>query len=182
MDDSGIISLFLERSEEAVRETKIKYGRIVFSVAMHILGCEADAEECENDAYMAAWNTIPPEKPRNFKAFLLKLARNQALKKYEYINAEKRNPNTAVSLEELGECASDEGAEIRYTDGELADTINRFLADIGEENRRVFMLRYWYFMPVRDICERCGISKSKAESMLFRMRKKLKKFLEEEGL
>lgn len=181
MDDSGIISLFMSRSEEAVRETRLKYGRAVFSAAMRILRCEADAEECENDAYMAAWNTIPPEKPRNFKAFLLKLTRNQALKKYEYLNAEKRNPNAAVSLEELEECASDEGAEVRYTDGELKELINRFLDGIGEENRGVFMLRYWYFMPVRDICEQCGISKSKAESMLFRTRKKLKQFLEEEG-
>ncbi|MCM1024707.1 MAG: sigma-70 family RNA polymerase sigma factor [Prevotella sp.] len=181
MDDGGIISLFTERSEEAVRETRIKYGKLVFSMAMRVLRCEADAEECENDAYMAVWNLIPPEKPRNFKAFLLKITRNQALKKYEYLNAEKRSPQTTASLDELGECASDESAEIRYTDLELADTINRFLADIGEESRRVFMLRYWYFMPVRDICERCGISKSKAESMLFRTRKKLKKFLEEEG-
>lgn len=182
MDDSGIISLFTERSEEAVRETKLRYGRLVFSVAMRILGSEADAEECENDAYMAAWNAIPPEKPVNFRAFLLRIARNLALKRYEYLNAEKRNPNTAVSLEELGECASDESAAVRYSERELADVMNKFLGSLEEENRRVFMLRYWYFMPVRDICERCGLSKSKAESMLFRTRKKLKKYLEEEGL
>lgn len=182
MDDSGIISLFAERSEEAVRETKLRYGRLVFSVAMRILGSEADAEECENDAYMAVWNAIPPEKPGNFRAFLLRIARNLALKRYEYLNAEKRSPHAAVSLEELEECASDESAEIRYSERELADVMNKFLSSLEEENRRVFMLRYWYFMPVRDICEQCGISKSKTESMLFRTRKKLKKYLEEEGI
>ena len=182
MDDSAIIDLFFERSESALTETKKKYGGLIISIAMRILGNKSDAEECENDTYMGAWNTIPPRKPDNLTAFLARIARNQAMKKYEFINAAKRNPKAAVSLNELGDCISDEGDTIRYSDGVLAEAINSFLSELGEESRKVFLLRYWYFADIREICERCGISKSKAESMLFRTRKKLKKFLEERGL
>jgi len=179
MEDNEIISLFLERSENAVRETKTQYGRLIRTTAMRILRCEADAEECENDVYMAVWNRIPPERPNSLKAFLLKITRNQALKRYEYLTAEKRNPNAAVSLEELGDCADSGGEEIRFSDWELAELINKFLGSLNEETRKVFMLRYWGFLSIGEITERCGISKSKAESMLFRTRKKLKNFLDE---
>ena len=182
MDDSEIINLFFERSENALTETKRKYSGLIMSIAMRILDNKPDAEECENDTYMGAWNSIPPQKPGNLTAFLARIARNQAMKKYEFNNAEKRNPKAAVSLDELGDCISDEGDSIRYSDGVLAEAINSFLAELGEESRRVFLLRYWYFASINEICERCGISKSKAESMLFRTRKKLKLFLEERGM
>ncbi|MBP1559914.1 MAG: sigma-70 family RNA polymerase sigma factor [Oscillospiraceae bacterium] len=181
MDDGSIISLFLERSENAIHETKIKYGRLVVSTAMRILGNQADAEECENDTYMGVWSAIPPQRPLNFKTFLLKIARNQALKRYHFLNAEKRNPNVEIPLEELYECA-DESTSAAYSDDALAEIMNGFLALLNEETRRVFMLRYWYFASVKEITEECGISKSKAESMLFRTRKKLKKYLEEKGV
>ncbi len=179
MEDNAIISLFLERSENAVSEAKEQYGRLIRTAAMRILRCEADAEECENDVYMAAWNRIPPERPNNLKAYLLKITRNQALKRYEYLTAEKRNPGAAVSLDELGDCTDCIGEEIRFGDWELAELINKFLGNLNEETRKIFMLRYWGFLSIGEITERCGISKSKAESMLFRTRKKLKKFLDE---
>ena len=182
MDDSKIIDLFFERSENALTETKRKYSGLIMSIAMRILKSKPDAEECENDTYMGAWNTIPPQRPNNLTAFLARIARNLALKKYEFINAAKRSPKGLVYLDELGDCISDKGDSIRYSDGVLKEAINSFLTGLGEESRRVFMLRYWYFSDIKEICQKCGISKSKAESMLFRTRKKLKKFLEERGL
>lgn len=179
MEDNEIISLLLERSENAVREIKAQYGRLIRAAAMRILRCESDAEECENDVYMVVWNRIPPERPKNLKAFILKITRNQALKRYEYLTADKRNPNAAVSLEELGDCADCGGEDIRFGDRELAELMNKFLGSLNEETRKVFMLRYWGFLSIGEITERCGISKSKAESMLFRTRKKLKNFLDE---
>ncbi len=179
MEDDTIVSLFLERSENAVRETQKQYGQLIRTAAMRILRCEADAEECENDVYMAIWNRIPPERPNCLKAFLLKITRNQALKRYEYLTAEKRSPSAAVSLDELGECADCGGEEIRFGDWELAELINKFLGSLNDEARKVFLLRYWGFLSVKEITDRCGISKSKAESMLFRTRNKLKKFLDE---
>lgn len=181
MEDSDIIELFLTRSENAVAETKKKYGGFIMSLAMRILKNKPDAEECENDTYMGVWEAIPPQKPGNFMSFIAKIARNQAIKKYEFINAEKRNPKGVVYLEELGDCIGG-SEEISYSDGVLREAINAFLGSLNEETRRVFMLRYWYFASIKEITERCGISKSKAESMLFRTRNKLKGFLEERGI
>jgi len=182
MEDENIIELFFERSENAVRETRTQYGSLIRTAAKRILRCDADAEECENDVYMAVWNSIPPNRPNSLKAFLLKITRNHALKKYEYLTAEKRNPNAAVSLDELGDCADTAGEDIRFGDRELAELINNFLGSLNDEARKVFMLRYWGFLSIREITERCGISKSKAESMLFRTRKKLKEYLNENGV
>lgn len=180
MEDGEIIELFFTRSENAVAETKSKYGGLIRVVAMNILKSKADAEECENDTYLGAWNAIPPQRPGSLAAFLAGIARNQALKKYRFITAEKRNPKVTVSLDELGDCVS--GTEGVYSDGALQKAINEFLGGLNEESRRVFMLRYWYFASIREITDKCGISKSKAESMLFRTRNKLRDFLKQRDL
>ena len=182
MDDAEILELYFMRSEAAVQETRIKYGKLILDIAMRILNSAPDAEECENDTYLGAWSAIPPKRPSNFMAFLAKTARNLALKRYHFVNAAKRSPRAAISLSELEECISEGSGQEFYSDGELASAINDFLGSLKDESRRVFMLRYWYFASISEICDKCRISKSKAESMLFRTRKKLKKFLEERGL
>ncbi len=108
VEDGKIIKLFQERSEDAVKQVRGKYGMMVKSMIKHILSDKSDAEECESDTYMAVWQTIPPAQPTNFRAFLLRIARNQALKKYHFLSAEKRCKSAVVSLEEIGELASEE--------------------------------------------------------------------------
>ncbi len=181
MEDTDIMELYFSRSENAIPETKIKYGNMILAIAMRILNDRSDAEECENDTYMGLWNVIPPQRPYNFYAFIAKTARNLALKKYYFINAEKRKPQAAVSLSELEECISGNDGR-NFSDGDLSAAINDFLGSLSEENRKIFLLRYWYFLSIKEICKRLGVSKSKAESSLFRTRKKLKKFLTERGL
>ena len=181
MEDADILELFFMRSESAIQETRIKYGKLILDIAMRILNSIPDAEECENDTYLGAWEAIPPKKPENFMAFLAKTARNLALKRYHFVNAAKRSPRAAVSLSELEECISDNSGN-SPSDGELASAINDFLSSLNDESRKVFLLRYWYFSSINEICDRCGISKSKAESMMFRTRKKLKNHLEKRGL
>lgn len=180
MEDGKIIELFLERSEDAVKQVRSKYGALVKSVIRRVLSDKSDAEECESDTYMAVWNTIPPQQPTNFRAFLLRIARNQALKKFRYATAEKRCRNAVVSLEEIGELVSEENHV--YSDNELSEIINGFLAELTEETRRIFILRYWYFHSAREIADSCGITVSKTETVLCRTRKKLKKYLEEKGV
>lgn len=182
MHDKDIIGLYFQRSEKAVAETRVKYGRDIMRLAVRILADRSDAEECENDTYMCTWKAIPPHKPVNFRAFLLKIARNNAVNRYRYIKAEKRNPSAAVSFEELAECicTGDDIAE-QIDAAALAESINEFLSELDAESRRVFMLRYWHFYPIGDICRLCAVSKSKAESMLFRTRNKLRKHLTERG-
>lgn len=179
MQDMEIIELYFDRSEKAVSETRAKYGGVISACIRNILGCREDAEECENDTYMGAWGSIPPARPDNLRAYLLKIARNNAINRYRRLNADKRGRNASVSFEELAECISDSGGG--YEDRELGEAINDFLSTLQAESRRVFLLRYWYCASVKDIAMRCGIGTANVESKLFRARKALKKFLRERG-
>ena len=106
MDDEMIVSLFWARDERAIVETSLKYGRLCNHIANNILSNNEDREECINDTYFAVWNAIPDKHPSRFSVFISRIARNLALKKYEYISAAKRNPSAVTSLEELGDCVS----------------------------------------------------------------------------
>ena len=183
MDDNKIIELYWERTEEAIKETSIKYGRLCTHIAENILACHEDSEECVNDTYLAVWNAIPTERPHTFSAFISRITRNLALKKYEYISAAKRNPNAITSLDELGDCVSGtESIETEIEKREIESFINQFLWKQPEEKRHIFIRRYWYFDSIEIICKNTGFSQSKVKSMLYEMRQKLKKYLESEGI
>jgi RNA polymerase sigma factor (sigma-70 family) len=180
MEDKEIVRLYHERSEHAIEETKRKYGKMLRFTALRILGDDRDAEECENDVYLGAWDTIPPRSPENLPAYLIRIARNQALKRYHFLQAQKRNRTVTLSLEELGESLT--GVETEgSSDGELADCLNEFLGGLKPQSRRAFVLRYWYYASIKEIMRECGMSKSQAESQLFRTRNQLRKFLSERG-
>ena len=183
MEDSKIIELYWARSENAISETDTKYGKLCRYIAMNILFCVEDSEECVNDTYLGVWNAIPPQKPDKFSAFISKITRNLALKKFEFINAAKRNPEAVVSLAELEECVSGKDCvenELEYRRIEKA--ISDFLWKQNIYKRTVFIRRYWYFEPIDSICKRCGFSRSKVVSMLHHTRLKLREYLESEGI
>ena len=183
MEDSKIIELYWQRSEQAISETAGKYGRLLRSIAMNILNNFSDAEECENDTYAAAWNAIPPTRPNVFSAFLGKITRNIALNRWEYNRAARRNREFDLVLEELEECVSGrESVESLFEAGQLAELINEFLKGLKRETRVIFVRRYWYSDPVKEIASRLRISESKVEVVLFGTREQLKNFLEERGV
>jgi len=183
MDDSKIIELYWERSEDAITETDIKYGRLCRHIVKNILRSRQDEEECVNDTYLGIWNTIPPQRPNVFSAFVGRIARNQALKKYEYVTAEKRNPEAACSLAELDECVSSrDSVETELESRRIEKAINDFLWSQQEEKRLVFVLRYWNFESIAVISKRSGFSESKITSMLYHTRLKLRAYLESEGI
>ena len=183
MDDSNIIALYFARSERAITETDIKYGRLCRYIAVNILANIEDSEECVNDTYLGVWNSVPPQKPCRFSAFVGKVTRNLALKKYEYCTAAKRNPNVALSFSELAECVSGrESVELELENKHIETTISDFLERQEEEKRIIFIRRYWYFEPIAEISRHCGFSESKVTSMLHYMRKKLREHLEKEGI
>ncbi len=181
MTDTNLIDLFFARSEDAIARTKEQYGRLVRHIIAGILKSTQDIEECENDTYLSAWNAIPPNRPNSLKAYLAIIARNTALKRYEYLHADKRNAEAAVSFEELAECLCDNSDGDRRSDAELRDAINGFLKTLKADHRRVFLLRYWQGCSIEEITRQCGFSKSKTESMLFRTRNKMRKYLTERG-
>ena len=181
MDDREIISLFWERDERAVAETQKRYGKLCHSIADRILNNRQDAEECVNDAYLALWNSIPPERPQHFSAYLGRIVRNLSLKKYRERTAKKRGSAVMLTLDELAECIPDPNTlDVELRSEALSRLLDAFLRSLPEVECSVFLRRYWYFDSIEDICERFGFGKSKVKMMLHRTREKLRKKLKEE--
>ena len=183
MDDQTLVDLYWARDEEAIKETSAKYGRLCRYIANNILGNAEDCEECLNDTYFAAWNTIPVQRPNRFSVFISRITRNLALKKWEYLSAAKRNPSAIISLDELGDCVSGRfSIESEIESKHIESTIDTFLWEQGYEKRNIFIRRYWYFDSIESICEKTGFSQSKVKSILYELRLKLRKYLESEGI
>lgn len=183
MDDEKILDLYWARNEDAIRETSSKYGNLCSHIAGNILVSPEDREECVNDTWLGAWNSIPPHRPSRFSLFLGKITRNLALKKLTYLSAAKRNPDAVCSLEELGDCVSGkESVETELENKRIEQTIGAFFQQLSKEKRAVFLYRYWYFESIAGICARTGYSEAKVKSMLYHTREKLRIHLEKEGI
>ena len=183
MDDKEIIELYWTRDTQAITETSSKYGRLCFHIANNILANQEDSEECVNDTYFGLWNAIPDQRPSRFSVFVGRIARNLALKKFEYLSAAKRNPEAVCSFEELGDCVSGRAyIETELENKHIEEAIDSFLWRQSEEKRNIFICRYWYFDSIASICKRTGFSQSKVKSILFDLRQKLRKSLESEGI
>lgn len=183
MEDEQIIGLFFDRCEDAIEQTKRKYGSLCKTIAGRILQNPEDAEECVSDTYLALWDAIPPARPEPLSAFAAKITRNLALKRLEQLSTAKRNGEAAVSFEELSECLCDREAPDRMLE-ELAlrDAITDFLQTQDKESRCIFLRRYFFFDSVGEIAQRYGLSQSKVKSRLMRTRNKLRLYLIQEGL
>lgn len=184
MEDGKIIDLYWARREEAITETDRKYGNYCRSISLHILRNEEDCEECVNDTWMRAWDTMPPKRPDYLSAFLAKIVRNLSISRYRLNHAQKRGSGeTELLLMELEECLpSGKSVEEEIEGRETAAAINRFLAKLDAESRRIFVRRYFYADAIKEISESMEISESKVKSQLFRQRGRLKKHLEKEGI
>ena len=182
MNDQKIIELFFERSEQAIGELDKKYGRICHKVSYNILNNQQDAEECVNDAYLGAWNAIPPAKPDPLLAFVCKIVRNVSLKRREQNTAAKRNSRYDVAMEELENCLASAGVEEEIAERELTEIIESFLDSLSKENRVIFLRRYWFSDTYADISRRVGLTEKNISVRLTRIRKDLRKYLTERGV
>ena len=184
MDDTQIVDLFFARSEAAIQETDHKYGAYCYKIAYSILANREDSEESVSDAYLSAWNSIPPRRPQRLSTFLGKLTRNISIDRWRIISAKKRGSGEVViALEELSECVSGEqSVENTILQKEIITCLNRFLASLSNEERTVFLCRYWYVNSLEEIAGKTGFSVGKIKSMLHRTRGKLSRQLEKEEL
>lgn len=182
MEDTQIIELYFARNPQAIQETGQKYGRLCFSVAHNILHSAEDSEECVNDTYLGAWNTIPPQNPNRLMAFLCKITRNLSLKRLDYNTAQKRSPELLISFEELESVLPDEAIQSRISDEDIAGAISRFLQTESAESRTVFLRRYWFCDSIKSIAQRYSFRESKVKSILYRTRTRLKDYLVKEGI
>ena len=180
MDDASIIELFRQRDERAVAEMRRKYEKLCLYVAGNILSRREDAEECVSSAYYEIWNHIPPDSPDDLKTYLCRIVRNIAINRLKYNAAEKRNPAFTVSIDEIAECVPSQNGD-GLSDAALADAISRFLRSQEERHRKVFIRRYWYGDTLAQIAAYYGMKEKTVATYLFRTRKKLKAFLQEEG-
>lgn len=184
MTDTQIIDLYLARSENAITETSKQYGAYCSAIAMNILQNREDSEECVNDAFLKVWNTIPPERPAKFLAFLGRIVRNLSLNKYESRKAAKRGSNEIpLLLSELEGCIpSDSRVEKQVEDSELIRIIEEFLSSIKRDDEIFFIRRYWYNDTVPEIVRQFKANEGKVTMSLHRTRKKLKDYLEKRGI
>lgn len=184
MDDKEIIALYFHRDQEAIAETDRKYGGLCRKVSYNILNNREDAEECVADTYMGLWHSIPPQMPAFFKAYILKILRNFSLMRFRDRNTQRHGSGEVeLAMEELGDTfSSGFSVEQEYEGRELAQAVSCFLRNLSEDDRNIFLCRYWHLAPVAKIAERLRCSQSKVKTSLFRTRKKLQLFLTEEGL
>ncbi len=182
LDDSKIIELFFARDERAIVELSVKYGVVCKRISKNILKNESDAEECVNDTYLAAWNTIPPRKPNSLKAYILRILRNISIAKYHLNTAVKRNSYYDVALDEIESCLSDISAILGEIERkELTKAIDVFLDTLDKESRLMFLCRYWAGYSISDIAEKFQLSNNNVSVRLSRIREKLKNYLMKEG-
>lgn len=182
MEDERIIELFMIRNEAAIAETDSKYGSKLFRVAMKILSSYEDAEENRNDTYLKAWNAIPPSRPSFLFAYLAKICRRLALNRIDWQRAKKRGAEVISLTEELIACIPASGDDVMLDDEEIGTLISTFLKQQPKEKRQMFVRRYWYMDSNPEIAKRYGRSITSVETELYRMRKKLKVYLEQEGV
>ena len=182
MTDSQIIALFWERNEDAIRETDAAYGRKLYAVSDKILRSTQDAEESVSDTYMRAWETIPPQRPNYFFAYLAKICRNCSLSRLQWNSAAKRNAEVVSLTQEMENCIPDRSYERKLEGEEIGRVLNEFLDSISLESRLIFMRRYWYTDSIAEIAARYSISEGKVKTQLHRTRNKLQLFLAKEGI
>jgi len=183
VEDTQIIDLFFERSEQAIRELDKKYGAAVTKTAANILHSRRDAEECVNDTWLAVWDSIPPHRPEPLAGFVCRIARNLAVSKLRSETAQKRNGSLDLVLDELEDfLPSGADVESDYDYKETVDGINRFLSTLDYDDRFLFVRRYWYADSVKEIAAAMHERENRVSVRLFRLREKLRKTLQKEGL
>ena len=181
MEDKRIIELFWERSEAAIKESAKKYGRYLRRIAFNVLGNEQDCEEVENDTYLRAWNSIPPEKPSSLKGYLAVICRNLACNRYNINTAKKRGEHDKALSELSDALPEDDGRDLAESVA-LRQAVEKFLLSLDEKTRNIFLQRYFYLYPLASIAKGNGMKESAVSMLLFRTRKKLKEYLQKEDI
>ena len=184
MEDEQIVDLYWQRSDLAISETNQKYGRYCHTIAYNICGTDEDAEECINDTWFRAWNLMPDQRPTVLSAFLGRITRNFAIDCIKAKNRIKRGGGEAVlALDELEECIpGGRNPEQALEEKELEKAIGSFVSQLPLFEKKIFILRYWYLISIPEISKKLYCSQGKIKSSLFRTRRKLRAYLQEEGL
>lgn len=183
MEDERIVDLYWARSESAISETETKYGHYLHKIAMNILNNQEDTQESVNDTYLAAWNSMPDNRPSILQAYLAKLTRRISIDRFRYKTREKRGASQyAISLSELEECLSAGNTTEEHVEaGLLSESIAAYLESLPSKTRRAFLGRYYYLDSMKEVAAYCGMTEAACKSLLHRTRLGLKTHLQKEG-
>ncbi|MCI6582946.1 MAG: sigma-70 family RNA polymerase sigma factor [Oscillospiraceae bacterium] len=178
MDDQSIVELYLQRDENAIKESRNKYEAYCYRIAMNILSVAEDVEECINDTWISVWNRIPPVIPKSLKAFLGKLVRDISLSRYRAVHAKKRYNGMELILDELAECIpSEQDIQESLEQKELSGTVNGWLDSLPQEDRVLFVKRYYYGETVKQLSEMQSCTENQMAQKMMKLRNKLKAHL-----
>lgn len=182
MQDREIVNALFERDESVLGEISGRFGKLCLKIALNVLGNAEEAEECVNDAYLNIWESIPPARPENLRAFICKITRNLAVNRVKFNAAKKRSLGSVISLTELENTIGEVPEIEMITDyNALGELIDKFLRTEKLEAQLIFMRRYFFLDSITEIAKMYGYGESKVKSVLFRTRKRLEKFLIKEG-
>ncbi len=181
MNDEELILLFLNRDEDAIRETAKQYGAVLRGVIRNILESEEDTDECLNDVYLALWQNIPSNRPENLRAYAIRLAKNMAIDTFRYNRSMKRSSEMMVAIDEMDDIAGSGDPADEYIASELGRAIEDFLKGLPELDRRIMIRRYWFFDSPQELSKKCGLTPHALNVRLARLRKKLAGFLKKKG-
>jgi RNA polymerase sigma factor (sigma-70 family) len=183
VEDHEIINLYWNRDEAAIRETSDKYGRFCHSLAINILSVTEDAEECVSDAYHKAWNSIPPERPYAFRAWLGRIVRNLSINRWHHNRAQKRYSGIEILLSELSDCIPDSKTTEKILESKaLSQHISEWLDTLTHMERLLFIRRYWNGDQLKHLAAITGASQNKLAGQMYRLRSRLKTYLTEKGV
>ena len=178
MDDQSIVELYLQRDENAIKESRNKYEAYCYRISMNILSVAEDVEECINDTWISVWNRIPPVIPKSLKAFLGKLVRDISLSRYRAVHAKKRYNGMELILDELAECIpSEQDIQESLEQKELSGTVNGWLDSLPQEDRVLFVKRYYYGETVKQLSEMQSCTENQMAQKMMKLRNKLKAHL-----
>lgn len=181
LTDNYILDLLEKRDEEALRELEKKYYPYCFTIAFNILQNYEDACEIVNDSFLDVWNSIPPAKPERFNAYLATIVRHNAINLYKKNHNQK---NEAVT----GALPLDAASDAAYTDDAIvnrlavSDTIDRFLDGLSDKQNMIFVARFYFDESIDEISRRFDMPTGTVKSIIHRLKKSLKAFLEKEGI
>lgn len=181
-NDRRLVELYLSRDKSAVEETMNSYGKRLLRLAVGFLGDMCDAEECVNDTYLKAWNSIPPQQPSDLFSYLARLCRCTAFNMIDKRKAAKRGAQLVELTREMEECIPDNSRNVTTEDEFISALINEFLGTLTKDKCDMFVKRYWYGESVEMIAKEMGFTKSKVKTTLHRTREELKNFLQQKGV
>ena len=178
LPDAEIVELYHARSEEAIAESDRKYGKACYRIAYNILYSHEDAEECVNDTWVAAWNTMPPKWPQSLCGYLGKLTRNISLNRLKSLRREKRDAALTVAFEELEDIIP---APDETESAVICGWLDEYLGTLPQLDRQLFVGRYWYNHSVKALARHYGMTANAATKRITRAREGLRDFLIERG-